>query len=214
MRLASCTLAWSTIVFFACDEGRSAHAAPVPAGTDFQVNTYTTGNQYLSTHHGTRGVARDAAGNFVIIWASVNQDGSSNGVFGQRFDPDGLKLGTEFQVNTYTTGMQGSQLRLDLIETDISFAPSGEFVVVWVSDEQDAGDSGIFGQRFDSSGARAGTEFELNVYTTGDQEHPAIVHDAADNFLVVWASPGQDGSGTGIFGRLFDPQGNATSTEF
>ena len=46
-------------------------------------------------------VARDASGNFVVVWQSGNyqftQDGSNSGVFGRRFDPAGTPLGPEFR---------------------------------------------------------------------------------------------------------------------
>ena len=47
-------------------------------GPEFQVNTYTTNSQTYSAS-----IARDAAGDFVVVWASYYQDGSSYGLFGQ-----------------------------------------------------------------------------------------------------------------------------------
>ena len=70
---------------------------PVPDGPEFQVNTYTTGVQAAPS------VAVDTSGNFVVVWQSSGPDGSSDGVFGQRFNNTGTPQGTEFQVNTYTT---------------------------------------------------------------------------------------------------------------
>lgn len=52
---------------------------PVPVGTEFQVNTYTTSTQYDPA------VASAGAGNFEVVWASEDQDGSEYGVFGQRY---------------------------------------------------------------------------------------------------------------------------------
>src|SRR5216117_1730464 len=72
-----------------------------PLGPEFRVNTYTTDLQ------GARGVAADASGNFVVVWTSNGQDGSSAGVFGQRYATSGAPVGTEFRVNTYPTGAQG-----------------------------------------------------------------------------------------------------------
>src|SRR6188508_215988 len=78
--------------------------AQAPAGAEFQVNTYSTGNQQGPD------VGTDAAGNFVVIWTGAgDQDTSGTGVFGQRFSADGSQLGGEFQVNTYTTDDQGFQ---------------------------------------------------------------------------------------------------------
>ena len=77
----------------------------VPAGPEFQVNTYTTGQQLAPA------VSSDPLGNFVVVWQSgtygTGQDGSQAGVFGRLFDASGAPLGGEFQANTYTTGQQG-----------------------------------------------------------------------------------------------------------
>jgi hypothetical protein len=37
-------------------------------------------------------VAKPPAGNFTIVWTSTGQDGSSEGVYGKRFDSDGNPL--------------------------------------------------------------------------------------------------------------------------
>jgi hypothetical protein len=50
-----------------------------PLGPEFRVNTFTTSNQIAPT------VGADAAGNFVVVWSSLLQDGSNYGVFGQRY---------------------------------------------------------------------------------------------------------------------------------
>ena len=76
-------------------------STPVPLGTDIQVNTYTTSDQRQPA------IASLEGGGFVIVWSSLGQDGSYSGVFGQRFDEDGLAVGPEFQVNTTTDNTQG-----------------------------------------------------------------------------------------------------------
>ncbi|HEY7111948.1 MAG TPA: hypothetical protein VIA45_03355, partial [Thermoanaerobaculia bacterium] len=65
-----------------------------PMAPDFQVNSYTTGNQY------GYGLAMDPRGNFVVTWDSADQDGSGYGTFAQRYDPAGAAQGGEFQVNS------------------------------------------------------------------------------------------------------------------
>ncbi len=56
-----------------------------PRGGEFQVNTYTTDAQT------TAAVASDRSGDFVVIWESF-QDGSADGIYGQRFAGAGLHL--------------------------------------------------------------------------------------------------------------------------
>src|SRR5947199_350489 len=89
-------------------------------------------------------------------------------------------LGSEFRVNTYTTSYQG--------RPRVAADGAGNFVVVWGSVVQDGSGTGVFGQRYSSSGAPQGPEFRVNTYTTGDQRSPSVAADAAGNFVVVWQS--------------------------
>ena len=56
-------------------------------GSEFQVNTYTSDNQQEPS------VTSLADGGFVVTWMSANQDGSSWGVYGQRYAADGAASG-------------------------------------------------------------------------------------------------------------------------
>ena len=125
-------------------------------------------------------MASDSSGNFVVVWESDSQDGSSYGVFGQRYASTGAPLGPEFRVNTYTTGHQGHPA--------VASDSSGNFVVVWPSYSQDGSSYGVFGQRYASTGAPLGPEFRVNTYTTNSQSCPAVASDASGNFVVVWTS--------------------------
>jgi hypothetical protein len=82
---------------------------------------------------------------------------------------------------------------------------AGDFVVAWQSETQDGSSYGVFGQRFASSGAPLGSEFRVNTYTANYQNRTAVAADSPGNFVVVWASDIQDGSGPGIFGQRFGP---------
>jgi len=52
-----------------------------PLGTEFGIATYTTSGQDRTA------VAADSAGNFVVTWDSLGQDGDGTGVFAQRYGP-------------------------------------------------------------------------------------------------------------------------------
>src|SRR6188768_2020013 len=86
-------------------------------------------------------------------------------------------IGPEFQVNGYVTGNQ--------LRPDVAVEPTGSFVVVWDS-PHDGHLQGVFGQRYDSTGAPQGSEFQLNTYPTDDQGDAAIAADAAGNIVVAW----------------------------
>jgi hypothetical protein len=174
--------------------------AQVPLGSEFQVNSYTTNGQRKSA------VASDVNGNFVVVWQSLYQDGSTYSVFGQRFNAAGLPQGSEFQVNSYTTGSQTYPA--------VASAANGNFVVVWNSSDQDGSDRGVFGQRFSAAGLPQGSEFQVNSYTTGSQNQPAVSLASNGDFVVVWNSYTQDGSTDGVFGQRFSAAGLPQGSEF
>jgi hypothetical protein len=180
--------------------GQRYDAGGAPQGAEFRVNRYTTDEQRSAA------VAMDAAGNFVVVWHSNTQDGSSYGIVGQRYDAGGAPRGNEFRVNTYTTSDQSVPA--------VAMNTGGDFVVVWNSYAQDGDRFGIFGQRYDAGGAPRGGEFRVNTYTTDDQSYPAVAIDAVGNFVVIWHSDTQDGSGFGIFGRFYEAGGGPRGSEF
>ncbi len=181
--------------------GQRFDGAGVQQGGEFQVNAYTTGTQYGPA------VAADPTGSFVVTWTSFDQDGNYPGIFAQRYDTAGVALGGEFQVNSYTTGYQSSA-RVDVDAT-------GDFVIVWGSSGQDGASGGVFAQRYDSAGTPAGSEFQVNTYTTSGQGGPAVGMAPEGGFVVVWSGYGaQDGDGFGIFGQRYDASGAAIGSEF
>jgi cysteine-rich repeat protein len=171
-----------------------------PLGSEFGINTYTTGDQFRP------GVAMAQDETFVVIWVSRGQDGSQGGLFGQRFAADGTPMGNEFPVNTYTAGHQG--------EIAISMAPDGFFVVVWTSDDQDGFNRAIAGRRFSPDTTALGDDFVVNSTTAQAQDSASVAVFADHTFVVVWESEAQDGSGEGSFGQRFDAGGAPVGPEF
>jgi hypothetical protein len=191
--------------------GQRFDGSGLRAGTEFQVNTYTLGNQGRAQLDVGLAVARAAAGQFVVVWSGgYYQDGDGYGVFAQRFDSAGDPEGTEFQVNTYTTGDQGGYGGPGIAADGI-----GNFIVAWDSYGQDGEESGIFARRLDANGL-VGSEFQVNTYTKGSQGYgPAVTADAAGDFTVVWTSSAQDGGpGGGIFGQELLADGTFVGAEF
>ncbi len=179
--------------------GRRFDASGASLGAEFLVNTYTSETQFLPA------VARARNGTFVVAWTTFDPSGTNGGIFGQRFDGAGLPLGSEFQVNTYTSG--------DRRQPSVAMGPGGRFVIVWQSNGQDGSFNGVFGQRFGSSGTPEGGEFRVNTFTTFDQSYASVTMTPNGGFVVVWMS-GQDGYGTGIVGQRYDPLGAPLGGEF
>ena len=182
--------------------GQRFNASGTPVGAEFLVNTYT------SSYKSVPVVSADPNGNFVVLWNSYGQDGSGPGLFGQRFNATGARLGSEFRVSSYTTGPQSF--------ASVASDAGGNFVVVWQS--QDTSTSyGIFGQRFDASGTPQGTEFLVNLLTVGPQVSPSVAADAAGNFVVAWdnvATGGIFSTPNGIFAKRYDAAGTPQAAEF
>lgn len=172
----------------------------VPQGSEFLVNTFTTGTQDVAS------VAMDADGDFVVTWISDGQDGSGYGVFAQRYNASGVRQGSEFRVNTFTTGDQDRPV--------IAMDSDGDFVVGWTSTDQDGSQDGIFAQRYTAAGATSGTEFRVNTFTTNHQRLDSVAMDDDGDFVVTWGSLNQDGGDFGIFAQLFESDGSLVGSEF
>jgi hypothetical protein len=171
-----------------------------PIGTEFQVNSSAAGFQYHIA------MAMTGGGTFVVTWSSFGSGSGGTGVFGRRYDGAGQPVGSEFRINSYT----GRQAR-----PAVASGSDGAFVVAWSSEAQDDGIfGGVFAQRFASSGARLGSEFQVNSYTHGGQGRPTVAAAAEGSFLVAWGSQDQDGDSPGVFGQCYDSNGLAVGGEF
>jgi hypothetical protein len=178
---------------------------PQPAGPEFRVNTWTTGDQRANPPY-QESVAADADGNFVVVWTSPGQDGDGLGVFGQRYAADGTPQGSEFQVNTFTLGDQQNPA--------VAMDRNGDFVVAWTSVGQDGSGNGVYAQRYNADGQAQGSEFRVNQVTANNQQNPSVAVDHDGNFVVAWASEFQDGSGFGVYARVYSAAGDPVGDEF
>lgn len=170
------------------------------ATAEFRVNTYVTDGQMYPS------VAMNPAGNAVVVWYSLTQDGGTRGVYGQRLDANGNFAGSEFQANTYTADVQDWPT--------VAICEAGRFVVVWTSYGQDGSDAGIYAQLFDANGSKLFDEIRVNTYTTDRQKYPVVAMDNNGRFVVAWQSRYQDGSEDGIYAQRFDNHGQALGSEF
>jgi hypothetical protein len=163
------------------------------------VNAYTTGQQTEPS------VAADGAGNFVVVWEDESaRDGSGSGVFGQRLDGTGSPLGTDFQVNTYTTFDQSYPV--------VAANGEGSFMVFWWDDDCFECVDGRF---FDATGTPQAGQLRIDGDGGGLAEGPplAATADAAGNFLVVWPSDHYGGAKS-VFGQHLDPSGTPSGSIF
>lgn len=175
--------------------------APIYLSDPTIVNTDTTSNQRRPS------VAVGADGNYLIVW---NSDAAQLGYYdikGQLFTHDGVKIGGEFQVD------QAGANRVQYTP-DIAADGLGNYVVVWADFNQTVTDSEIWARRYDGAANPLGGAVQVNTYTTAKQRIPRVAADSIGQFVVVWESEGQDGSGLGVFGQQFDETGAPVGSEF
>lgn len=165
---------------------------------EFRVNSFIQSDQ-------TRPAMTVLAdGGWVIVWASVGQDGDQAGIFGQRYSRDGLLIGNEFRANTVTVGGQS--------DPRIAALTDGGWVVSWSSFA--GGSSEVMSQRYNAAGLPIGGEFQVNSFTTGDQWEISTAGLPNGGWVTLWQSPNQDGSGSGVYGRQYSSSGVAIGSEF
>jgi hypothetical protein len=153
-------------------------------------------------------VATDAAGDFVVVWASNEESGGVHGIFGQLYRSGGQTQ--SFQANSTTT--------YDDQAPAVAMAPDGRFLVVWQSNGP--GGWSVVARAF-QPGLPPSAEIAVNVTATGARHSPAVAYlpasaAAAERYQVVWQAEGQDGTGagaSGIVGRALDGAGNTLSGE-
>jgi hypothetical protein len=98
--------------------GRAFTASGSPEVTDFRINNYLFGDQYRPK------IAAGPSGS-LVVWTSMGQDGSREGVFG-RFLQGGTAIGgAEMQINTTTVSQQ--------IHPAVAWNGVNNFLVVWTS---------------------------------------------------------------------------------
>lgn len=179
-----------------------------PVGGELQVNTWTSGRQVYPS------IGVDDSGGFVVAWTSYGSSGGDDDGYSvqvRRFGSNGVPLGGDFQVNTWTTGQQAS--------VDLAVAASGAFVVAWSSSQAAGDDDGysVHARRFDASGAPLGDQFQVNTWTTSVQSQPSVAFDASGGFLVSWNSFGSAGSDSADFSvqaRLYGADGAPLGDQF
>ncbi|MCG8457744.1 MAG: hypothetical protein MI919_15825, partial [Holophagales bacterium] len=90
-----------------------------PIGDEFVVNSHTQNNQTIAE------LVVEDDGDFFIVWQSRDATNTDMEIQGQFFSSSGGRIGTEFQINTYTTSLQ--------LAPAIGGNRSGDFVVTWES---------------------------------------------------------------------------------
>ena len=136
------------------------------------------------------GVQSDAAvaalsgGDVLVVWASDGQDGSGEGVYGQRFSQTGARVGSEFRVSQTTSQNQSRPA--------VVAVSSSQFVVAWVGESVAGRNSSGAPNlrrnvlaRFIGVSDTAGNEFQLNEGDVVATE-VSLAALSAGGFVAAW----------------------------
>ena len=171
-------------------------------GGEFLVNQYTSYNQRTPSITGL------SDGRFVVAWISEQERFfNSVDIYARIFNADGSSSGNEIPVNTSTNVCANPS---------VAASPNGGFMIAWSEKDLTSLTTNswdVYARAFLSSGAPAGAVARLNQYLLGDQYAPKLASLGSD-FLAVWTSLGQDGSGAGVFGRFLRSDVTPEGDEF
>jgi hypothetical protein len=98
--------------------GRAFNASGSPEVTDFRINTFLYGDQLHPK------IAAGPSGS-LVVWTSMGQDGSREGVYGRYVQGGTAVAGGEMQINTTTVSKQ--------IHPAVAWNGVNNFLVVWTS---------------------------------------------------------------------------------
>jgi len=176
--LATCLLVLSASSF-------SVSAQPgAPLGPPFAVSN-TVSPTDGSDIDGKPVIARDASGDFVVVWyhdfQDVNFPGDIAGIYARAFAGDGTPLSAQFVVSATPPTTHA-----------VAIDDSGNFVVVWTAVSSTDSRSHLYAQRYDIAGTLHGDMIDVTAITPASGSitsalAPNVVMDTAGNFAVGWS---------------------------
>jgi hypothetical protein len=175
-------------------EARRLDTLGQPTGPELQVNDSSPVNQSGAQ------LSADPAGGVVVVWLSddsAGSDTSSTSIQGRRFDAAGAPIGSKFQVNTFTDGVQR--------EPAVASNDAGAFVVTWTNGEYDAT---IAARRYDATGDPDGDEFQVTAASSPSTYRSAIAGSPDGAFVIAWSEASD------IRARRYDAAGQPLGADF
>ncbi|MCB0688870.1 MAG: hypothetical protein KDC53_20170 [Saprospiraceae bacterium] len=185
--------------------GQRFSASGVKAGSEFKI---LNSNVFIESQKRPV-VSLDFDGDFVVAWqADYIGHPDSIDIYAQRYQANGVAIGSDFIVNTFKPGVQEF--------ASIASDSDGDFVVAWQSTGQDGTGYSIFGQRFQPNGAPVGVEFRINTFVSSSHYSigPDLVLDKSGNFIATWGEQGIDGDAIGISAQCYLADGTKLGNEF
>ena len=163
-------------------------------GSEFQVNTIIQNDQWFTD------VAALPDSGFISVWCSWEQDGSDGGIYSQRFNQYGEKVGDENQVNSTTSYYQWLP--------KVTALEDNGYAIIWSSWKQDGNREGVYIKFYDINGGYRSFEMRVNEEIQDFQWEPANPVPRTDgSVLTIWSSHEQFATGYNIVGNIIAPVG-------
>lgn len=174
-----------------------------PLGKPYRVNTHTADWQSNAD------VAMRPDGRHVVVWRSWRQAGAGAGIYAQRYDKKGRRLGGEIRVHEGAIPSSGTP--------SVAMAPDGGFVVAW--DRCDFSDPlagcAVLARRFDAAGRPLSPEERISFDDTQIHTLPEVAFAPNGSSAVTWSLCEGDSQGSPfncrVATRFHDADGKALS---
>jgi len=175
------------------------------SGGEFLINDTTTDQQVTSAESrgSQQAISLAADGSYVVVWTSLNQDGTGNGVYARRFDSTGTAISAEIQVNQTTSN--------DQQWASVASATDGKFVVTWTSNQGATQD--VYYRCFAANGTALTAELSVSATTSGSQTNSVVAMRSDNSYVIVWQGNGP-GDSSGIIAQRFNSAGSKQGSEF
>ena len=167
----------------------------VKIGSEIAVNTNTINEQ---THPDT---AFFSDGSFIIVWQTKTSNDTD--IAAQLFSPLGAKIGAEFIVNSTTNKAQRVP-SLAMLSDDTA--------LITYSSYEHGGNTAydIIGQRVTKDGNLDGSEFQVNINSSGNESESDLVQLSNGNVLVAYTDYS---GGNTVHAQIIATNGSAIGSE-
>ena len=128
------------------------------------------------------------------------------GVYSRLMNADGTAAQPVQQVNQTTDGIQSGG--------EPALLQDGGYVITWQSRSVDGSFYAVMSRAYNADGTPRGNEVRVNQTTSGSQDTPDITVLTDGRYVIVCESGDQDGSGDGVYGRIYNADGTPTTGEF
>jgi len=160
-------------------------------GNNFRIN-----NDAGPFDHKNPKIAMNGMGDFTVVWE--DSGGGLWDIYAQRFDKNGLTLGTNFKVNEdLDTG--------GCFSPSVAMNDSGAFVVAWHDSCDITND--VYAQRYNTHGLPVGSNFKVND-DCGNQPQgfSSVAISKSGEFVIAWQDM-RDGQ-YDIYMQIYDQDGS------